>query len=97
MHRFSFALSLSIGRHSFLSKDLLHAEADAGTVAAAFAGIILFRGLCQVVAVLPAESAADFVVLPEVALTAACGPLLMVTDTVDQECFVVIHGDPPYP
>ena len=44
-----------------------------------------------------AEGAADLPVLPEIALAAACGPVLMVTDTVDQDCFVVIHGDPPYP
>ena len=39
------------------------------------------------------EGAADFAILPEVALAAACGSVLMVTDTVDQDCFVVIHGE----
>ena len=57
----------------------------------------LLRGLCQVVAVLLAKSAADLPVLPEIALVATCRPVLMVTDAVDQDCFIVIHGDPPYP
>ena len=39
------------------------------------------------------ESAAHLAVLPETALAAACRPVLMVTDAVDQDCFVVIHGD----
>ena len=97
LQRFSFELSLSIGRHLLLSENLLHAETDAGAIAASLAGIFLLRGLCQVIAVLPAQSAAALSVFPEVALTAACRPVLMVADSVDQDCFVIIHGDPPYP
>ena len=62
---------LRIGRHPLLSEDFLHAEADAGTVTAAFTGVFLFRGFCQVVAVLLAEGAADLPVLPETALATA--------------------------
>ena len=97
LQRFSFASFSCICRHLLTPEDFLHAEADAGTVAAALTGAFLFWGLCQVVAVLLAESTADLPVLPEIALAAACRPILMVTDTVDQDCFIVIHGDPPYP
>ena len=83
--------------YAAICSSILHAEADAGAVAAALTGAFLLRGLCQVVAVLLAESAADLPVLPEIALAAACRPVLMVTDAVDQNCFIVIHGDPPYP
>ena len=62
---------LRIGRHLLLSEDFLHAEADVGTVTAAFTGVFLFRGFCQVVAVLLAKGAADLPVLPETALAAA--------------------------
>ena len=41
-------------------------EADAGAVAASLTGTFLFRRLCQVVAILLAERAADLPVLPEV-------------------------------
>ena len=62
---------LRIGRHLLLSEDFLHAEADAGTVAASLTGVFLLRGLCQIVAVLLAEGAADLPVLSETALAAA--------------------------
>ena len=62
---------LRIDRHPLLSKDFLHAEADAGSIAAAFTGIFLLRGLCKVVAVLLAKDAADLPVLPETAPAAA--------------------------
>lgn len=88
--------ALSIGRHLLLSEDLLHAEADAGAVAASLTGIFLLWRFSQVVAVLLAQGAADFPVFPEVTLTAASRPVFMVTDTVDQNSFVVIHGNPPF-
>ena len=61
--------------------------------------VFLLQRLCQIAAVLlaKAKAAADLPVLPETALAATCKPLLMVTDTVDQDCFVVIHENPPYP
>ena len=61
--------------------------------------VFLLQRLCQIAAVLlaKAKAAADLPVLPEIALAAACRPVLMVTDAVDQNCFIVIHGDPPYP
>ena len=62
---------LCIDRYLLLSEELLHAEADAGTIAASLTGVFLLRGLCQVVAVLRTEGAADLPVLPETALAAA--------------------------
>jgi len=97
LQRFSFASFSCICRHLLTPENFLYAEADAGTVAAALTRAFLLRGLCQVIAVLFAESAADLTVLPEKTLAAACRPVLMVTDAVDQDCFIVIHGDPPYP
>lgn len=68
LQRFSFALLTYTGRYllSLESQDLLHAEADAGAVAASLTGTFLFRRLCQVVAILLAERTADLPVLPEV-------------------------------
>jgi len=92
LQRFSLASFSRIDRYLPASEDLFHAEADAGTVTAALAWAFLLRRLSQVVTVLFAQGAADLPVLPEVTLTAACRPVLMVTDAIDHDCLVVIHG-----
>ena len=62
---------LRIGRHLLLSEYFLHAEADAGAIAAPLTGVFLLRRFCQIVAVLLAEGTAGLPVLPETALAAA--------------------------
>ena len=62
---------LRIDRHPLLSEDFLHAEAGARSITASLTRVFLFRGFCQVVAVLLAEGAADLPVLPETALATA--------------------------
>ena len=76
---------------------LKYAEADAGPIAATLTGALFLSGLGEIVAVLLAECAVNLAVLPEITLAAACRSVFMVTDTFDQDCFIVIHGDPPYP
>jgi len=95
LQRFSFASFSRIGRNLLLSENLLHAETHTGAIAAALTWVFLLRRLGQVVAVLFTQSAAYLLILPEIALAAACRPVLMVANAVDQDCSVVIHGDPP--
>ena len=57
-----------------------------GTVLA-FLFLLGLYDLSQVIAVLPAECAADFSVLPEKALSAVMRPLRVVSDTVDHNGF----------
>jgi len=85
-------LSLSIGRYLLASQNLLHTEAHTGTIAAAFTRTFLLRRLGQVVTILLAEGAADLPVLPEITLAAACGTVLMVSDAVDDNDVLSVHG-----
>ena len=91
MQWFSFSLFSCIGGHSFLSKDFFHTEADAGTITAALTRGFL-RVFHQVIAVLFAKYTSGLPVFPEIALPAAGRAVLVITDAVDQDCFVVIHG-----
>ena len=65
----------------------LHAEADAGAVAAAVTGRFLLRRLGQVVTVLLLERAPCFSVLPEEAASAAFGAVSVVTHAVNYDRF----------
>jgi len=57
-------------------------------VAATLTGALFLSGLGEIVAVFIAKGAANLPVLPEVTLAAACRPVLMVADPVDQNCVV---------